>query len=83
MHLEDATGPTLQSSEEEGRVLLLEKEGLASPMDWDVACPIHRPRKQILICRHCRSEPFVYMQSIVHAPRAESLSVTFSLFLLQ
>lgn len=60
MHLEDATGPTLQSSEEEGRVPLPGKENLALPMEWyDVACPVHHPGKQIFVCRHCRSEPFV------------------------
>lgn len=57
MHLEDATGPTLQSSEEEGRVPLPGKENLALPMEWyDVACPVH---PQGNLCRHCRSEPFV------------------------
>lgn len=53
---------------------------LGLSMEWDVACPIHHPRKNILMCRHCKSQWFVYMQSTVQALRAESLSVTFSLF---
>lgn len=77
--MEDATGPPLRRSEEEGRVPLLGKAGLASPMGWDGACPVQHPRNQIFTWRRCRSEWFVSSQSPVQALRAESLSVAFSL----
>lgn len=70
--MEDATGPRFCG--------VLKRKGEFLSMEWDVACPIHHPRKNILMCRHCKSQWFVYMQSTVQALRAESLSVTFSLF---
>lgn len=80
MRLEDATGPRFcRVPKRKGEFLCWGKEGLALRMEWDVACPIHHARKNILVCRHCKSEWFVYMQRTVQALRAESLSVTFSL----
>lgn len=59
--MEDATGPRFcRVRKRKGEFLCWGKEGLALGMEWDLASPVHHPRKYILMCRRCKSKWFVY-----------------------